>query len=441
MQPPLFMPGSTGLQTEVYQLVQSAVYHADGLWGEATFDLYVKDLPADWGYLIAAGIDPAVDAVLALRFSEAELRWLADQPAFSRVNRTFIESLGHLRFTGDILAVPEGTVVFPGEPILRVTAPLPQVGLVEARLVQLLTLTSGVATRATRLVAAAQGRPILDFGTRRCAGAEAAFHAARGAWIGGATATTNALASSVLGLPAWHVMSDAMLAAYDEPRAAYEAFYQYFPDATHVNLPGDDPNDGVAALRALPRVHTVRLDHRELGPAAQSLRRSLDRYGLKTTRILGSGSLDEHRIAELLRAGAPIDLFGVGSALAAGGDQARPNLSYRIAELVRGYEPSPVTSTWSAPWPGRKQLYRFAHHDELGLETEAPAQALRGGEALLRPVVTEGQRVVAPESLTAARERVTRGLNALPGATRSLRAPSARTVRITDALREMALRR
>jgi nicotinate phosphoribosyltransferase len=433
------MPESTGLQTEFYQLIQAAVYHADGLWGEATFDLYVKDLPPTWSWMLAAGIEPAIDAVLAMRFTDEELRWLRAQPAFSRTSQSFFDSLRNFRFHGEISALAEGTPAFPGEPLIRVTAPLVHVGLIETRLVQTLTVTCGVATRAARLVQAAGGRPVLDFGSRRCTGAEAAWHSARGAWIGGCAATTNALAASQLGIPPWVVMSDSMLAAYDQSADAYDAFHLHFPDCGHVNLPGEDTHEGVAELASIAAsLRTVRLDHRDLAVASRELRRSLDRHAMKHVRILGSGSLDEAVVSKLVRDGAPIDLYGVGSALASGGRAASPSLSYRISELTRGPDPTPVTSHWSSPWPGRKQLARFADHDELCLEVEGRAVEGRGGRLLLQPVVRDGARLRAAPALTEVRASAAAQLARLPQAVRNNSA--VWPVLPSDALREMAVR-
>jgi nicotinate phosphoribosyltransferase len=214
MPAPLFMAEAVGLQTELFQLVQAAVYHADGLWGEATFDLYLKDLPNNWGFGVVAGVGPAIEGVLATRFTEEEIAWLRQRPSLSRISDYFFETLADFRFTGDIDAMPEGTIVFPGEPILRVTAPLQQAGLVQSRLIQAIGYATSVATRAARMSLAARGRPVMDFGSRRTPGAEAAWSAARAAWIGGCAATTNALAAHTLHIPEICVLSGAMFSAY-----------------------------------------------------------------------------------------------------------------------------------------------------------------------------------------------------------------------------------
>ncbi len=437
---PAFMAERSGVQTEFYQLVQAAVYHADGLWGEATFDLFAKELGPGSGYLVAAGIEPAIDAVLAMRFDEADVEWLRRHPVFDQVPDRFFESLRHFRFTGEIHAVPEGSVVFPGEPIVRVTAPLPQAGLLETRLIQTIGTASAVATRAARLVDAAGGRACIDFGARRCAGFEAAWHAARAAWIGGFKATTNTLAAATLGIPAWGVMSDSLLAAYEDPAYAYGALCQHFPGLCHVNLPDEDLQDGVRRLHAIrDQVPVVRLDHPDLIAASRALRRSLDRHEMRRTRILGSGRLDPDKVARIVAAGAPVELFGVGDWLIRGPNPA--GLSYRIAHMYRGPDSVPVTSHFSAPFPGSKQVVRMADHDLLCLDVEAPTFVGQGGEALLRPVVENGERVRDPEPLRALRERRKAQVARLPAPVRSPRQPALWPVRPSDALVELTMRR
>ena len=255
----------TGLQTEFYQLVQAALYHADGMWGDATVDLFVHSLPEDHGYLVAAGVQPAIDAILDLRFSDTDIAWLQDQPIYARLGDTFFDSLRHFRFDGEIWAVPEGTPILPGAPVVRLTAPLPHVGLFELILVQAISHASGMATEAARLVQAAQGRAVLDFGSRRHHGTEAAFAAARAAWIGGCQGTTHAHAAHRLGIPVVGLISDTMLAAYNDVAIAYDALRAHFPDGCHLNLPTEAPVEAIDRFENIhDHVQTVRIDHPEL---------------------------------------------------------------------------------------------------------------------------------------------------------------------------------
>lgn len=435
MERPLFMPGHLGLQAEFYQFVLAAVYHADGLWADATFDLYSRTLPDGCGYLVAAGLGPLLDHLEALQFSDAEVDALRALPAMQKVGHSFFDALRRFRFRGEVWAVPEGTPVFPGEPIVRVTAPLVACTLIETRAIQVMSASTAVATRASRMVEAAAGRAVLDFGSRRCPGPEAALLSARAAYVGGVAATTNALAATRLGIPVMGTMSDTFLAAYGDDRRAYDAFRLHFPGLSHLSLPDDDPVDGVRRFQPFAaEVQSVRIDHEDLARTAQTVREALDRHGMGHVRILGSGHLDEQRIARLVAAQAPIHMYAVGRALAAAGD-AGTRMAFRICERMAGMRPEPVTRQGSAPYPGRKQIHRFPDHDLLVLEDELPP----GGEALLRPVMIDGRRVGPEPTLAEVRQRRADAVAALPAGVRSLDRPEAWNVGISDALAEQAL--
>ena len=433
------MPETLGLQAEFYQLVLAAVYHADGLWGTATFDLYARNLPDGHGYLVASGLGPLLDVVEALSFSDDEVAALRREPVFAKVPAAFYEALRRFRFDGEILAVPEGTVVYPSEPILRVTAPLIACTLLETRAIQLLSASTAVSTRAARMVDVAAGRPVLDFGSRRCAGAESALLAARAAYIGGVSATTNALATAVLGVPPMGTMSDTFLAAYGNDRLAYEAFRLHFPGLSNLALPDDDPVLGVERLAPLKsQITTVRIDHEDLGRIAATVRDALDRSGMKSVKILGSGHLDEHRIERLVAARAPINMFAAGRALAASGGESL-HMAFRISEILRGPNPTPVTRAGSAPYPGKKQVIRFPDHDLVCLEHEAWSHEVLGGVPLLKPVMRDGKRLGNELPLADIRQLRAKEVAALPKAARRLKSPEGRSVRVSDELAKMAL--
>jgi nicotinate phosphoribosyltransferase len=438
MERPLFMPGRLALQAEFYQFVLAAVYHADGLWGDATFDLYARGLPPGHGYLVAAGLGPLLDHIECLRFDEAEVELLRREPRFERVSPSFFESLRHFHFEGDVWAVPEGTPVFPGEPILRVTAPLGACTLLETRAIQLVSASTAIATRAARMVDVARGHTVLDFGSRRCAGPEAALLSARAAYIGGVVATTNALAALHLGIPPMGTMADTFLAAYGDDRLAYDAFRLHFPALGHLSLPDDDPVRGVEQFLPFKKaVQTVRIDHEDLDRVSRLVRAALDRNGMSHTRILGSGHLDEHRIRRLVDANAPIQLFAAGRSLADPSDQGM-RVAFRIAEMMRGPEARPVLRDGSAPYPGRKQVVRFADHDLVCLDTEAFGMERLGGAPLLQRVMRGGKRLPEP-SLAQARTHRANTVGALPAAVRDLDKPAPWPVRVSDGLSAMAL--
>lgn len=439
MERPLFMPGHLALQAEFYQFVLAAVYHVDGLWGDATFDLYARALPEGHGYLVAAGLGTLLDQLSALTFTEVEVEQLRQEPRFSKVSPSFFEWLRRFRFRGQVWAVPEGTVVFPGEPIVRVTAPLGACTLIETRAIQIVSAATAVATRAARMVDVAKGASVLDFGSRRCAGPEAALTAARAAYIGGASATTNALAALHLGIPPMGTMADTFLAAYGDDRLAYDAFRLHFPGLAHLSLPDDDLVDGVK--RFLPfrkEVLTVRIDHEDLDRVSRQVRRALDDNGMRHVRILGSGQLDEGRIRRLVESGAPVNLFAVGRALAAASDQGM-RVAFRIAEMTRGGRDTPVTREGSAPYPGRKQICRFPEHDVLCLEHEVWGLERLGARPLLELVVRDGERIGPNPALAQMRQRRAVEVSALAAEVRNTERPAPRPVRISDELAELTL--
>ncbi len=439
MERPLFMPGHLALQAEFYQFVLAAVYHADGLWGDATFDLYARALPDGHGYLVAAGLGTLLDHLAAFSFSEAEVELLRQEPRFANVSPSYFDWLRRFRFRGDVWAVPEGTVVFPGEPIVRITAPLGACTLLETKAIQIVSAATAIATRAARMVDVAKGHAVLDFGSRRCAGPEAALLAARAAYVGGVSATTNALAALHLGIPPMVTMADTFLAAYGDDRLAYDAFRLHFSGLAHLALPDDDPVDGVK--RFLPfrkEVRTVRIDHEDLDRVSRTVRAALDANGMRHVRILGSGSLDEMRIRRLVDAGAPVQLFAVGRALAAASDQGM-RVAFRIAEMMRGARATPVLREGSAPYPGRKQICRHPDHDVLCLEHEVWGQERLGAVPLLRCVLRGGERVEAEPSLAQSRQHRATQLQAFPAAVRDVERPATWPVRASDALSEMTV--
>ncbi len=425
---------ATGLQTEFFQLVQTALYHADGMWGDATVDLYLRNLPTSHGYMVAAGIEDAVRAVQNLRFSDDDVNWLREQPMYAKLGGTFFESLKHFQFQGDIWAVPEGTPVFPLAPIMRITAPLPQVGLLEMLITQAIGCASAVATNAARMHAAAGGRSILDFGTRRVPGTELAAAAARAAYVGGCAGTTHAMAARSHDIPVVGLISDTMLAAYEDVALAYDALSSHFPDGCHLNLPTEGPLDAIDRFeRIQEHVRTVRVDHPELAEISREVRRRLDAKGMTHTKILGSGSLDAQSIQMLMAEEAPIDLFAVGQALTQGITGTGPQLCYRMAALVRGTSPDPIVGHWSSHWPGVKQVLRYPDRDLVCSEVEA---SVHGTDAtpILSPIVIGGERRTPARSIDEVRAHCARTLAALSPAVRRLTAPERHPVVASDTL-------
>ena len=399
------------------------------MWGDATVDLYLRDLPAHHGYMIVAGVQEAIDMVLNLRFSESDLAWLAAQPMYQTLGSTFFDSLRHFRFSGDIWAMEEGTPVFKNEPIMRITAPLPQIGLFEMMVTQSIGCAMAVATNASRITDAACGRTVLDFGSRRVPGLDVANIAARAAFIGGCAGTTHALAARECGIPAVGLISDTMLAAYEDVALAYDALSSHFPDGCHLNLPTEGPLDAIDRFdRIHDKVQTVRLDHPNLEQVSAEVRKRLDARGMTHTKILGSGQLDALNIRSLIDNNAPIDLFAVGGALTEGLAAGGPSLCYRMAALVRGTTPSPIKGHWSAHWPGIKQVIRHPDHDLICAEVEVSEHTTEDNDVLLKGWVVAGEKPIQPPSLRESQIHRSMSVEKLSAGIRRLIAPDVHPV-------------
>jgi nicotinate phosphoribosyltransferase len=432
---------TSALLTDLYQLAMLQTYHAERMQETAVFDLFARRLPPERGFLLAAGLEQALDYLENLRFTPEELDWLA---GCGRFGAGFVHSLAEFRFTGAVHALPEGTAFFADEPILRITAPLPQAQLVESRLINLIHYQTLIASKAARCALAAPGKLLVDFGLRRAHGAEAGLLAARAAYLAGFGGTATVLAGMRFDIPLFGTMAHSLIQAHDREEDAFEHFAAAQPG--NVVLLLDTYDTEAAARKLIPlaarlqargiAIKGVRIDSGDLAEHARRVRRILDDGGLNRLTIFASGDLDEHRLQKLLADGAPIDGFGVGTRLDASTDAPTLELVYKLQEYAG--QPRRKRSEGKATWPGRKQVYRrtdagglFAE-DCLGLEA-----APRPGEPLLRPVMLEGRRLSPPESLAAVRERVRAQLAALPPALRANRTAPAYPVHIAPELREL----
>jgi len=428
----------SALVTDLYQLTMLDAYRRLGLGGRAVFELYARRLPPERGYLLVAGLEPALEYLQGLHLERAELDYLA---SLGRFAPDFVDWLAGLRFTGDVHAVPEGTVLFADEPWLRVTAPIAEAQFVESRLINLLHYSTLIASKAARCVLVAGGRPLVDFGMRRAHGAEAACLAARAAAIAGFAGTATVEAGRRYGLPLVGTMAHSFIQAHDEERAAFEGFARCHPE--HVTLLIDTYDTLAAAHQvvALRRqgvpVDAVRIDSGDLGSLAREVRTILDAGGCGDVRVLVSGNLDEYQIAALVGGGAPIDAFAVGTRLGTSNDAPSIDCAYKLEEYDG--EPRRKRAWGKETWPGRKQVYRRFGADGL---MAGDAVALEGepaaGEPLLRPVMAGGRRLAAAEPLERVRERAARSLAALPAGARRLVEPVPVPVEISSGIRALA---
>jgi nicotinate phosphoribosyltransferase len=417
-------PGKSPLLTDLYQLnmMQAYLDHADTK--AAVFEFFVRKLPARRGFLLNAGLEQALDFLEQLRFSSDDLEWLASS---GRFGTNLIDYLRELRFTGDVHAMPEGTVFFANEPILRITAPLPLAQLIETRLMNIVQLQLLVASKAARMLLAAPGKLMVDFGLRRAHGAEAGLMAARASYIAGFAGTATVLADKVFGIPIFGTMAHSFIEAHDDEKAAFEMFARSRPDNLTLLIDTYDTQAGARKVVALApalaargiTVRAVRLDSGDLIALSKSVRRILDQGGLADVRIFASGGLDEDAVTHLLRAGAPIDGFGMGTSLTTSSDVPSLDCVYKLQEYAG--LPRRKQSIGKETWPGRKQVWRTYDHagrmcgDVLSVETDQ-----QEGEPLLNLVMQGGRRVVASPKLADIRARAERELMRLPEPLRRL---------------------
>ena len=421
-----------GLFTDLYELNMAVSYLRRAMTGPATFSLFARRLPAQRGFLIVAGLEDCLAFLEAFSFTAADLAWLAENQGLAARD---LAALERLRFTGEVWAVPEGTAMFAGEPLLEVTAPAPEAQLVETVLLNHVTFQTSVATKAARCVLAAAGAQLVDFSFRRTQGLDAGLTAARASAIAGFAATSNTEAARRYGLAAAGTMAHSFIEAFGSEQQAFTAFAEDFPAKTIFLVDTYDTERGaqaaieVARRLRLKRPAGIRLDSGDLAALAVTARRLLDEAGFSSVQIVASGGLDEYAIADLVARAAPIDAFGVGTKMGTSADAPYVDTAYKLTE----YDARPVMklSEGKATLPGAKQVHRGRDGDMLALRHEPPPP---GHRPLLVPVMRHGRRLHPPEPLAVIRQRCATELAALPPAARTLRAPTPVPVAISPAL-------
>ncbi|MCS7043781.1 MAG: nicotinate phosphoribosyltransferase [Bryobacteraceae bacterium] len=428
------------LLTDLYQLTMAAGYWSAGKTQEiATFELFVRRMPPHRNYLIAAGLAQAAEYLLGLRFEEEEIRYLRELPQFRRVGAGFFEMLRSFRFTGDVFAVPEGTPVFAGEPLLVVRAPIIEAQIPETYLLSMVGFQTMIATKAARMVDASGGRAVIEFGTRRAHSPQAGVYAARAAYIGGCEGTSNVLAGMKYGIPVFGTAAHSWVQSFASEREAFERLQELLGPGTTYLIDTYDTLEGARQAVALGRPFWgVRLDSGNLVELSKAVRRILDEGGCREAKIMATGDLNEYKILELVAAGAPIDAFGVGTELATSHDAPSHGAVYKLVEhwspLGRRY--TAKFSQDKATLPGAKQVFRFADRDVIGRAHECP---MEGAEALLRPVIVKGEPACPLPSAGEARRRARQALEALPKKLRSLfEADPPYRIELSDELIQLA---
>lgn len=430
------------LTTDLYELNMVQAYLDRGEDKEAVFEFFVRRLPPRRGFLLAAGLEDVVTYLETLRFSPSEIDWLKSTKRF-RAN--LIDYLAGLRFTGDVHAIPEGSVCFPNEPLIRITAPLPMAQFVETRLINILHFQTMIASKAARMVLAAPGKILSDFGLRTAHGAEAGLFSARASYIAGFASAANVLAGEHYGIPVVGTMAHSFVQVHDNEMTAFENFARARPEGVVLLIDTYDTEAGARKVVELaPKlkadgvaIRGVRIDSGDLASMARKVRDILDAGGLKDVIILVSGGINEDVLQTMMAAKAPIDGFGIGVNLDASIDAPSLDCAYKLQEYDG--KPRRKLSEGKATWPGRKQVWRSYGADKLMrgdiLSLENDSQA---GETLIAPVMRGGKRLAPGPTLTQIREHAARELAKLPEPLRKLETGVEYPVQISKALSTLA---
>jgi len=430
--------GGLALFTDLYELTMLQAWLAEGLTDTAVFTLFVRRLPRERNFLLACGIDTVLDYLEQLTFTDEDLAYLR---ALGPFTDDCLQWLRSFQFTGDVHAVPDGTPLFANEPILEIVAPVVQAQLVETIVMNQIHAQTVLASKAARIVAAARGRSVIDFGTRRAHGIDAALKGARAFSIAGVQATSNVLAGKLYGIPVSGTMAHSYVQTHADEPEAFRAFARMFP-GTVLLVDTYDTRRGIKraidAIRSAPEgisVSAIRLDSGDLDALSREARHLLDAAGLQRVRVFVSSDLDEYVIERLLHAGAPIDGFGVGTGMAVSADAPSLDLVYKLAEY--GGRGRTKLSAEKSILPGRKQIFRRYDSGKALGDVIGRADEQLAGDPLLRPVMRGGIRVDVRHELKSIRDYTAERLASLPSTVTALDpADPPYPVSLSDALRD-----
>jgi len=433
------------LFTDLYELTMCASYFDNEKFEPATFDLFVRRLPENRGYLLVAGLEQVLLYLESIKFTDKHVAYLKKQ-GFSP---DFLDYLQGFKFTGDVCALPEGTVAFPNEPLIRVTAPIIEAQLIETFLLNTVNLQTMIATKASRVVQAAKGKPVVEFGLRREHGIDAGMKVARASYIAGCQGTSNVLAGMAYDVPIFGTMAHSFVMSFEKEIDAFRAFAKTFPNKSTLLI--DTYNDMAGAEKAVIvakelekqgcKLGGVRLDSGDLAETSKHVRKLLNAKGLEYVNIFASGDLDEYRIAELLRKGAKIDAFGVGTRMGTSADRPYVDVIYKLCETMNAngvFSPIMKLSQGKVTLPGRKQVYRFK--DEKGnyaKDVIALADETADGKPLLVKVMEKGKICSELPSLRKIRAAAEENLSKLPAKYKKLINPPLYPVKLSKALESL----
>lgn len=433
------IPHVSALHTDLYELTMSAAYLDDKKAEEpATFDLFIRSLPQDWGYLIAAGVEEALDYITNIRFKPRDIEYLKGLGPFSD---RFLKYLSQLKFTGDVQALREGTPFTAGAPIVRVTAPRPEAQIIESALLNIINFQTLIASKASRIVNAAGEAKVVDFGLRRAHGLYAGLEGAKAAYMAGAAATSNVEAGSVYGIPLSGTMAHSFIMGYEDEVEAFAAYSRTFPSTSTFLIDTYDTLQGARnAVKVAKEMESrgvrligVRLDSGNIKGLSIEVRRILDEAGLDYVKIVASSDLNEYRIDEFRREGAPIDVYGVGTEMITAKPVAALPGVYKLVEDVDG--PKMKLSESKMNYPGLKQVYRVADDEGNYLHDVLTIDGDEGwGEPLLEPAILKGARVRRRPTLKDSRSHCLACVAKLPCRVRGVKVVEPYELRISPRL-------
>jgi nicotinate phosphoribosyltransferase len=429
------------LLTDLYQLTMGQAYFRERRMGLATFSLFIRSYPTHRGYFVAAGLQDVLEYLESFSFDAAAVDYLASKKLFTE---DFLHYLASLRFTGQVWAVPEGRIFFKDEAIVEVTAPIIQAQIVETFIINQINLQTLIATKAARCAHAAGDRQLVDFALRRTHGTDAGMKVARASYLAGFAGTSNVMAGQRYGIPIVGTMAHSFVSSFDSEIHAFRAYVASFPGNAILLIDTYDTIHGARSAVQVAKEMTargkkllgVRIDSGDLAAQASAVRKLLDEAGLQEVKIIGSGGLDEYDLADMARAGAPFDSYGVGTKMGTSADAPWTDMSYKLVE----YEDRPTLklSIGKISYPGRKQVFRRRHGlgtlagDLIGLRDEEVA-----GDKLLKEVMRGGKTIAPRPSLVESCETFAAEFAALPEGCKAIRNPQFYPVDFTPKLKNL----
>jgi nicotinate phosphoribosyltransferase len=435
--------GDIALATDLYELTMAAAYYHSSRNEKSTkkkgiFEMFIRRLPANRSYLVVAGLEQAIHFLMKMKFNDKQISYLKSLETFKYVEQDFFEYLKGFKFTGTVWAVPEGTILFPNEPIIRIEAPMIEAQIVETYILSIINFESLIATKASRIVTAARRKPVVEFGSRRAHGPQAGLLAARAAYIGGCVGTSNALAGYKLGIPVFGTMAHSFVMSFEREEDAFNQFSKVFPTGFLLV----DTYDSIAAVKKIINlgidIYGIRLDSGDLVQISTESRRLLDNAGHTRTKIMATGDLNEYVISDLIDMHAPIDSFGVGTELSTSRDDPVMNGVYKLVAvklhqvLEIGKKKSihdkilykMKTSSGKKTYPGPKQILRIIKNDKIKkdiLALEGEKEILDGpGVPLLVKLFDKGKLLRKLPSIVEIQRYHIQQLNLLPTKFKSL---------------------